>query len=155
MRRPLVTMILIGVVVGWRLPQHSTAAVPRAVIQPDRPVETVLQRRDSGHFSTTADVNGEPVNFVVDTGADTIALTLDDARRAHIAFDPGQFTAVAHGAGGDVLGERVHLDSVVLDGKRVSDLSALVLQGNSVSLLGQNYLRHLSVEITGDTMHLR
>lgn len=157
MRRPLLTMIGIGVAIGSRVPLHHAAAAPVAAhATADGPaVDTVLERRDSGHFSTIAEVNGESLHFIVDTGADTVALTQGDARTAHVAFDPGQFAVVARGASGDVYGQKVQLDSVSLDGKRVADIGGLVLRDSDVSLLGQNYLRHLSVQIDGDTMRLR
>ena len=149
-------MIVLGIAIGCRIPIHRPAPVIQRVnTAEDSPIETVLERRNSGHFSTAADVNGEPVNFVVDTGADIVALTEDDARRAHVAFDPSQYQVVGRGAAGDLMGQKVQLDRIVLDGKRVDNLSALVLQGSQISLLGQNYLRHVSVDIEGDTMHLR
>ena len=53
-------------------------------------------------------------------------------------------------------GQEVLLDDVELDGKSVSGIHALVLDGLTVSLLGQNYLRHLdSVSISGDKMTLK
>lgn len=157
MGRALLTMILLGIAIGSALPTaHPRAAPPPIVAGVERPTETVLERRDSGHFLTVADVNGEPIRFVVDTGADVVALTVDDARRAGIAFDPGQFTVVAHGASGDVRGQVVRLREVALDGKRADDITGVVLENSPMSLLGQSYLRHLgSVEIRGDTMTLR
>ena len=158
MGRALLTMILLGVAIGSALPvaRPRAAAPPPIVANVDRPVATVLERRESGHFLTVADVNGEPVPFVVDTGADVVALTTDDARRAHVVFDPAEFTVVAHGASGDVRGQQVRLQAVSVDGKRVSDITGVVLADSPVSLLGQTYLRHLdSVEIRGDTMTLR
>ncbi len=132
------------------------APLPQPAATTDQPVQTVLERRDSGHFLTVADVNDEPVRFVVDTGADMVALTVDDARRAHVAFDPGQFTEVAQGAGGPVRGQDVRIASLVLDGKRATDVRGVVLEGGGVSLLGQTYLRKIgSVHIEGDRMTLR
>lgn len=158
MRQALLAVIGVGVAIGCVLPNGRSAAPTRAATSPapdDRPIETVLERRAGGHFLAVADVNGEPIRFVVDTGADTVALTEEDARRAHVAFDPARFEVVAHGASGDVRGEEVQLNSVVLDGKRVAGLRGLVLEGSQLSLLGQNYLRHMDVEIRGDTMRLR
>ena len=105
--------------------------------------ETVIERGASGHFLAVADVNGEPIRMVVDTGANMVALTTDDARRAHVEFDPAQFTVVGSGASGDVRGQRVLIESISLDGKRVADVPGVVLDGLPVSLLGQTYLAKL------------
>jgi aspartyl protease family protein len=120
------------------------------------PVETVLDRSPGGHFIAVADVNGEPTRFVVDTGADTVALTMADATRAHIAFDPTQFRVVGRGASGDVRGQEVQIDRIVLDGKEATALRGVVLEGSDISLLGHSYLRSISdVQIKGDRMILR
>jgi aspartyl protease family protein len=156
----MLSVILIGVLVGFALPNGKTRAVtpaPPALAEGVEVArETVIERRPNGHFSTVAEVNGEPIHFVVDTGADTVALTLEDARQAHVTFDPAEFEIVASGASGPVRGQEVMLKKVSLDGKKVEDIRAVVLEGLDVSLLGQNYLRHLdTVSISGDRMTLR
>lgn len=164
MKLAILSVTAMGIAIGlaWPAakPKAAAAAPPKvaaataAVADAARP--TVLTREDNGHFFTVADVNGEPIRFVVDTGATTVALTQDDARRAGVKFDPSQFQVVGTGASGDVRGVEVELEDVVLDGKRVSGIRALVLDGLTISLLGQNYLRHLdSVSISGDSMTLK
>jgi aspartyl protease family protein len=156
----LAIVVVTGIAIGLVVPVAKSPA-PAAVAAPagppeDRPVDTVLERSERGHFLAVADVNGEPIRFVVDTGADTVALTMEDARRAHVAFDPNQFEVVGRGAGGDVRGEEIHIDNIVLDGKRATNVSGVVLEGADVSLLGHTYLRRLSnVQIKGDQMILR
>ena len=118
--------------------------------------ETVLQREPNGHFYADADVNYGRVRFLIDTGASTIALTQDDARRANVSFDPGRFEPVGSGASGPVYGQVVAIDSVAIDGKRATGLTGVVLRDADTSLLGQSFLRHMqSVQIEGDRMVLR
>jgi len=147
-----------GIALGLLLPGAKPKAAPPpalAAVVTDARQPTVLDREDNGHFFTVADVNGEPIKFVVDTGATTVALTQDDARRAGVDFDPGSFEVVGSGASGAVRGQEVMLKDVVLDGKRVSGIHALVLDGLGISLLGQNYLSHVDISITGDKMTLK
>jgi aspartyl protease family protein len=160
MKVAILSVMVVGVAIGLVLPgaKPKAAAAPPAVaaVVGDAPRPTVLDRQDNGHFFTVADVNGEPIKFVVDTGATTVALTQDDASRAGVKFDPMQFETVGTGAGGALRGQEVELKDVVLDGKRVSGIRALVIDGLTISLLGQNYLRHLdSVSINGDQMTLK
>ena len=159
MKFAFLAVTMIGIALGLMLPggKPKAAPPPVAAVVPaaEKPRETVIERADNGHFFTVANVNGEPIKFVVDTGATTVALTQDDARRAGIEFDPGQFGVVGSGASGDVRGQRVLLDDVVLDGKRVSGIHALVLEGLTISLLGQNYLSHVDLSISGDRMTLK
>jgi aspartyl protease family protein len=175
MRLALLAFVLIGTLIGFALPNGKSRAVaparvvasdalvattgsprPATPIVSDSPRETVIDRGDNGHFTTVAEVNGEPIRFVVDTGATTVALTQEDARRAGVSFDSGRFEVIGKGASGDVRGQDVLLRDVVLEGKRVDDVHAVVLDGLGVSLLGQNYLRHLdTVSISGDRMTLK
>ena len=130
-------------------PQVAKAAVPWRA-------ETRLTPTPSGHFRTMALVNGQPVDFIVDTGATTIALTVDDARRIGIAVDPSSFTEVGVGAGGPVRGQEARIDTVSVDGREVRGLTGVVLEGLGTSLLGQSYLNRIGeVRMTGGVMILR
>lgn len=137
----------------------STTSAPPPISAPPSPApaaETVIERSENGHYYATADVNGMPTRFLIDTGATTVALTVDDARRAGIAVEPSSFQVVGTGASGDVRGQPVTLDSVSLDGRRVEGVRGAVLEGLAVSLLGQTYLAKFDrVEISGGMMKLR
>ena len=123
---------------------------------PEGRSETTLVREGNGHFFTHAEVNGELVRFLVDTGASTVALTVEDAERLGIPVNPATFEVVGEGASGPVRGARVMLDSVDIDGKRVENVRALVLEGSRLSLLGQSYLSRMGeVQMKGDYMVLR
>ena len=118
--------------------------------------ELVLDRRTDGHFYADVEVNGVPISMLVDTGASSVALTAEDARRAGIATSIGMNEVIGEGAGGAVQGELVTIERVRLAGIEQSGVQAAVLKGGSTSLLGQSVLRDFdSVEIRGDQMHLR
>jgi aspartyl protease family protein len=115
-----------------------------------------LKRQSDGHFYADARINGTSIRMLVDTGASTIALSRDDARRAGIGISIGMPTVVGRGASGDVKGEYVTLDRVSLGGESAEGVSAIVLDGGEKSLLGQSFLSKFeSVEIKGDTMVLQ
>ena len=107
----------IGVLLPTKAPPAAPATPPRAASEAprDNPIETILDRQE-GHYFTYADVNDQPVRFMVDTGASMVALTLDDARRIGVKFDPNTFEHIASGASGPVYGKRLMLGSVTLDG---------------------------------------
>lgn len=163
MKLALGSVIVVGIAIGLALPAAkrppAPATVPVAAADAaaprDVPTPTRIERSNSGHFLAVADVNKEPIRFLVDTGADTVALTMEDARRAHVDFDPDRFEIVGKGAAGYVRGQEVRIADIVLDGKRVSDVRGVVLQDSDMSLLGQTYLRHIdTVKISDDTMTL-
>lgn len=161
MSKPLILVVILGAAVGFMIPTGGEDEAPAARAAdtargPLIPVETRIRRSANGHFFVTAEVNGQPVRFVVDTGATGVALTEEDAKRAGVSFDPASFEHVGQGAAGPIQGQRVNLASVVLDGKERLHVSGAVLQGSDISLLGQSYLSRLrSVEMRGDEMILR
>ena len=134
--------------------EEAQRANEPTVISSDGTVE--LNRNDDGHFYADVQINGAPVHMLVDTGATTIALSRDDARAAGLATSIGMNDVVGEGADGAVHGEYVKLDNVTLGGASASGLEAVVLNGGSQSLLGQEFLAKFdSVEIHGDTMVLK
>lgn len=160
MKWALIVVVAIGVWIGVTVPDKKPVVAPVAasasgIAQP-KPERTVIQRDMNGHFLAHGEVNGEPIRFVVDTGADMVALTVEDARRAGIEFSEANFIPVARSASGVAYGWHIRLKNVTLDGKKVEDVPAAVIRGLDVSLLGQSYLRHIdSVQLQGDEMVLR
>jgi len=152
--KALIVTIGLGLVIGLAWPV-SDKAEPKPATSSE-PRETTLERERNGHFYTYAEVNGQPVRFVVDTGASFVALTVQDAKRLGIPFSPGEFEIIGEGASGLIRGKLVQLDSVEIDGKRVTNVKAAILEGSRLSLLGQSYLSRMGeVQMRGDYMVLR
>ncbi len=109
-----------------------------------------------GHFHLTAQVNGAPIRFVVDTGATTIALGPEDARKAGIDPDGLAYAGQARTANGTVQTATVMLDSVRIGDIHDDSVPALVLRSElDLSLMGMSYLsRFASVSIQGDRLIL-
>ncbi|ARC38037.1 TIGR02281 family clan AA aspartic protease [Paracoccus yeei] len=109
-----------------------------------------------GHFHLTARVNGQPVRFVIDTGATTIALAEDDARRAGIDPDSLAFVGQARTANGMVQTATVMLDSLTIGEIAERDVPAVVLRSDlDLSLMGMSYLsRFARVSIEGNRLIL-
>ena len=115
-----------------------------------------LDRQWDGHFYADAEVNGQTIHFLVDTGASVIALSRDDARRAGIATSIAMPEVVGEGASGDVHGEVARLERISLGSASDHDVPAIILDDGNQSLLGQSFLsKFASVEIRGDTMVLQ
>jgi aspartyl protease family protein len=102
------------------------------------------------------DVNGTNVEFMIDTGATSIALTPEDARRVGLNLAAAEQTYVGQGAGGALTGQFVRLDRVRLGSRTASDMEAAVIDGASTNLLGQSFLAQFQeVSVRGDVMTLR
>jgi aspartyl protease family protein len=118
--------------------------------------DTELQRDGSGQFHLTARVNGEDTEFLIDTGADIVALTVDDARRLGIPVDPAAFEPLMRTASGTGRGMFVELRQIEVAGHEFSNVGAVVMEGLEVNLLGQSVLRRFgSLEMSGDRMVIK
>jgi aspartyl protease family protein len=117
--------------------------------------DLVLDRRGDGHFYANVEINGTPIEMMVDTGASGVALSQDDARRAGIATSIGMNDYVGDGASGMVYGDMVSIERLRFGKVEMTGLSGAVLRGGEMSLLGQDVLRQFDkVEIEGDRMVL-
>ena len=116
-----------------------------------------IAKAKDGHYWAEAEVNGRRVRFLVDTGATTVALTSEDARR--LGFQPSEldFRYEVSTANGKARAAEVKLASVSVAGARVNDVEALVIEkGLPSSLLGMTYLGRLSrFEATRSALILR
>lgn len=118
--------------------------------------ETVIQRGATGQFHLTARVEGQEADFLVDTGADVVALTVGEAERIGLAIDPGSFRPITETASGTGNGTLVRLASFEVAGAELRNVDAIVLEGLSTNLLGQNVLSQLgSVNLEGNRMVIR
>ena len=112
----------------------------------DKPVATssaavvAIARSPDKHYYADAQVNGHPVRFLVDTGSSEIALTEEDARKAGLNVDRTKYEPVGQGASGMVRGQYVELRSIAVGEIRRSNTKAVVVEGASISLLGQPFL---------------
>lgn len=111
----------------------------------DMAADAELTKAVDGHYWAQGDVDGTQVRFLVDTGASSVALTGDDARR--LGYDPGSlvYDVPVHTASGQTHAARIRLPSLSVGGARVRDVQAMVVQqGLTTSLLGMTYLGRLS-----------
>ncbi len=140
--------------VGQRLMGEIVPAEPRVV----RPGMVALRLGNDRHFQALAEVNGQRIQFLVDTGATETTLTYEDARRVGIEVERLNFNIPVSTANGMALSARTRLKRVVIGDLVFEDLGASVAQPDRLhrSLLGMNLLNRLtSFEIRGDEMILR
>jgi aspartyl protease family protein len=124
---------------------QAAAEAPLRGSQVSDPEPAALVKGSDGHFWADGQVNGAPVRFLVDTGASNVSLTPQDAQR--LGLDPTHLTydQPVRTADGQSLAARVQLKSVTVNGVRMADVDALVIdQGLPASLLGMSYLGRLS-----------
>ncbi|MCH4152341.1 MAG: TIGR02281 family clan AA aspartic protease [Sphingobium sp.] len=118
------------------------------------PTGNEITRAADGLFYVNAIVNGVVVRFIVDTGATTVVLRAEDARRAGFALDDDSFSSSAQTAGGTVATAHATLPEIIVGNTHTTDIGAAIVRGDlAVSLLGQNWLNRMSsVTISRDRL---
>jgi aspartyl protease family protein len=117
-----------------------------AVPQARSGLRTVSISRDArGHFATEGRIEGQRIDFMVDTGASVIALNETSAARFGLRPTPGQYNATVTTANGSIKAARTRLALVEVGGLVVRDVDAMVLPDEALSenLLGLSFLSKL------------
>jgi len=149
-------LIFVGLAAAAALWQdvRSTSAGYQQFSEDGGPV--TINRASDGHYHLTLGVNGTPVDFLVDTGATDLVLSVQDAER--VGFDHADlaFEGRARTANGIVRTAAVTLDRVTLGDQVDRNVPAQVSGGAMPgSLLGMSYLSDFAtIRIEGDTMTL-
>ena len=150
------TLIFVGVIaaIGLWSDIRQTVQPRQGMVSADNSIN--LPRAPDGHFYLTLMVNDVPVDFMVDTGASQMVLTLADAARVGLKAEDLAFTGRAMTANGEVRTAPVRLDTVVLGPIADRNIRAWVNEGElGQSLLGMSYLQRWSkIEITGQGLLL-
>ena len=132
------------------------SAVSLSFSQREQVEETVYADR-MGMFKTFGSINGQPVHFLVDTGATLIAMNKSQAKKLGIQYRLQGKPAGVSTASGYERGYRVKLKSVTLGKIKRSNVDAMVIDGNHPGpiLLGMSFLDKLKVEKSGDALTIR
>jgi aspartyl protease family protein len=114
----------------------------------------VLPLGSGGHFMASGQINGRPVQFMVDTGATAVAIGSTDAQRLGISTQSAQPIRL-NTANGQSIGYLVRLDSVRINDVEVFGVQAIVAsQPMPYVLLGNTFLQRFSMRRESDQMVL-
>lgn len=134
-------------------PTGSASSAPAAGAAKFASDGMTLERDPSGQFHVTASINGSQTRLLVDTGADSVALSVADAQAAGIDVNPNAFQPILRTASGQGWGTLVVLDRLELGTTELRNVGAVVVKDLDVSLLGQSVLARMGkVELQGDRM---
>jgi aspartyl protease family protein len=104
-----------------------------------------IPRDARGHFQTDGHIDGQRLNFMVDTGASLVALNEKSAARFGFRPSRSDYNATVTTANGTIKAARTRLAMIDLGGLIVRDVDALVLPDEALSenLLGLSFLSKL------------
>ena len=114
----------------------------------------VLTADGRGHFLPAGQINGRAVQFMVDTGATSVALGMTDAKRINLAYESGERVMV-NTANGTAVAYRVRLDSVRIGDVTAYGVEAVVTpQSMPYVLLGNSFLSRFQMQRQNDQLTL-
>lgn len=113
----------------------------------------VLERNRSGAYVAPGQINGQPVTFLVDTGASSVAMPDGVARRLGLARGAEFRTQTAAGI---TTSYATWIDSIVIGGIRVTNVRGSIVpaMGGDEVLLGMTFLQHIDFSQQGDRLVL-
>lgn len=117
----------------------ASAAIPAA----GRSIS--IPRDARGHFQADARIDGQRIDFMVDTGASVVALNERSAARFGLRPSRGDYNATVTTANGTIKAARARIAMMDVGGLVVRDVEAMVLPDEALSenLLGLSFLSRL------------
>ncbi len=142
--------------VGGRREELRLGSAVSATYQPKEHREIRILKDRGGYFVDGL-INGQPVRFLVDTGATSIAMSERHAARLGIQHRVDGLRVGVGTASGNTVGHRVKLRSVSIGGIRMDDVHAVVIDGDSPRqiLLGMNVLQEFEIDQRENLLILR
>jgi aspartyl protease family protein len=116
--------------------------------------EVVLMRNRQGHYLATGQINGEVVEFLLDTGASDVSIPATIAARARLERGPAVSYQTANGT---ITAYQTRIPLLELGNIALHDIRASInphMQDETI-LLGMTFLKHLEFTQRGDTLILR
>jgi len=115
--------------------------------------EIVLQRNRYGHYVATGKINGQSVNFLLDTGATLVAIPEHIAKKLNLRKGRGFQTETANGLSQSYA---TRLDSVALGDIVMTNVQGSISTGMDFDeiLLGMSFLKNLNMNQQGKILIL-
>ena len=134
--------------------EHNPNQNLATMVTSDGVREVVLQRNRKGHYVTSGDINGQPVTFMLDTGASDISIPARVASRLGLEKGAPLYFNTANGT---VMGYSTVLNQVSIGDITLHNVRASINPnaGDLDILLGMSFLKHLEFTQRGDTLTLR
>ncbi len=112
---------------------------------------------DGGHYFVDGQINGNPVRFLVDTGATSVVMNKHTARRLGIAYTVDGEKGMVRTASGTAVAYGIRLDEVKVRALRLTRVKGTVIDGDypGETLLGQSFLNRLDMNREGAVLELR
>ena len=124
--------------------ENDTGTGTISSTDPSGTAMVVLEQYRNGHYEAQGQINGQPVTFLVDTGATDVALPESTARALGLEFGPRVQVMTAAGPASAWV---TRLDEVTVGTIRRKNVRATITGGefNGI-LLGMSFLKHYNLQ---------
>jgi aspartyl protease family protein len=157
-------MMLVAWVAGLGMLSLLFSGILEQQRNPNMRVETVqsvdgireirLKRNHYGHYHASGTINGQPVEFMLDTGASDVSIPDSVARRVGLKRGVAKYYETANGT---IKAYATVLDSVGLGELKLKRIRGSInphMEGETI-LLGMSVLKQLEFTQRGDTLIIR
>jgi len=126
------------------LDKRHRGQIPTNVSSPDGRLSVQLDADQLGHYIVLAQVNGQPVTFLVDTGASGVSIPSKIAEK--LGLEPGLAYPVST-ANGDITVRSTNIDKLSIGqiGRENVRASINSSMDGQIGLLGMTFLRHFEL----------
>jgi aspartyl protease family protein len=145
---------LIGFSDGQQKMLNINQSISHGFARRDKSKLTVYANQ-SGMFMLRGQINGHTTQFLLDTGATTVAISQTEADRLDLPYEASQRQYVRT-ASEVVPVWKIKLDHVTVGDISVANVDAVVLEGSNPQnpLLGMSFLQYLKLKRNGAVMTL-
>ena len=126
------------------LDKRNRGQIPANITSPDGRLAVQLEADRQGHYIVQGLINGQPVTFLVDTGATGVSLPGKTAAR--LELEPGLSHPVVT-ANGTIMVEATNLKTLAIGNLARENVRASINSSmdGEVGLLGMSFLRHFEL----------
>lgn len=116
-----------------------------------------LKRQDDGHYWMQVEINGKPVDFMIDSGATTTAMNAESAAATAIEVDSDGYPVIISTANGRVTAQRGNVQTLQVGPHKLTDHHVVVSSSfGETNVLGMNFLDSMkSWTVEGNVMTLQ
>lgn len=145
---------LIGFSDGQQKMLNINQSISHGFAKPDTSKVTVYANQ-SGMFLIQGKINGRSTQFLLDTGATSVAISQTEADRLGLAYESSQRKYVST-ASEVVPVWNIKLDQITVGDISLANVDAVILEGSlpNTPLLGMSFLQHLKLNRNGSVMTL-